>query len=261
MNLCILDSSDEIQVLLASDRRAVHILGVLGKKQGDSLKAASPDGQLGTARIVSIDSDRIVLHFRAEMPAPSLYPVHILLGAVRPIQAARIVRDLTALGVASIWFFPAELGEKSYLQSNFYRRREYLAHALEGAEQAGNPRLPQILLFWSRKRLFEALHQENCPMGAKLICHPEAPAGLGSVPFRSETAHTPALQASALPLQPEAVPPVYLAIGTERGWTDTELAEFESEGFVRCSLGSRILRTETAAIASVSVLLSRMGVL
>jgi RsmE family RNA methyltransferase len=254
MNLCILDSSEEIQVLQASDRRAVHILGVLGKTRGDSLKAASLDGMLGTARIVSIDPDKVVVHFYAEMPAPLLYPVHVLLGAVRPIQAARIVRDLTALGVASIWFFPTELGEKSYLQASFYRKKEYLAHAQEGAEQAGNPRRPQMLLFWSRKKLLEALRQQDRPAGLRLICHPDAPAGLGSVPLRPEVVRTAEIQASA-------VPPVYLAIGTERGWTDAELAEFESEGFMRCGLGSRILRTETAAIASVSVLLSRMGAL
>ena len=49
-----------------------------------------------------------------------------------------------------------------------------------------------------------------------------------------------------------------LAIGPEGGWTDEEVATLESKGFARYSLGPRILRTDTAAIALVSVL-SRMS--
>ncbi len=258
MNLCILDSAEEIQFLLVTDRRATHILRVLKKNVGESLKAGSPDGMTGTARIESVGKEQLVLRFSPEVPAPFLYPIHVLLGAVRPIQAARIVRDLTALGVSSIMFFPTELGEKSYLQSNFYREKEYLDHAREGAEQAGNPRLPAISVFLSRKQLLKALH--SVP-GQRFICHPDAPAPLGRIVLKSDADHATAPHVE-LHYNSTAVSSVFhIAIGTERGWTDSELADFEHEGFARCGLGKRILRTETAAIASVSVLLSSIGVL
>ena len=45
--------------------------------------------------------------------------------------------------------------------------------------------------------------------------------------------------------------PVF-AIGPEGGWTDQEVALLEAQGFVRHSLGPRILKTETATIALLS---------
>jgi RsmE family RNA methyltransferase len=44
--------------------------------------------------------------------------------------------------------------------------------------------------------------------------------------------------------------PVTLAVGSERGWTETELSVLLSAGFVAVRLGDRILKTETAAVAA-----------
>ena len=45
-----------------------------------------------------------------------------------------------------------------------------------------------------------------------------------------------------------------LAIGPEGGWTDEEIAAAQTNGFLEASLGTNILRTETAVIASLAVL-------
>jgi RsmE family RNA methyltransferase len=45
-----------------------------------------------------------------------------------------------------------------------------------------------------------------------------------------------------------------LAIGSEGGWTDEEVAMMEAHGFQKMSLGPRILRTDTATIALLSLL-------
>ena len=42
------------------------------------------------------------------------------------------------------------------------------------------------------------------------------------------------------------------AIGPEGGWTEDEVAMIESKGFIRRSLGSRILRTDTATLALIA---------
>jgi RsmE family RNA methyltransferase len=60
---------------------------------------------------------------------------------------------------------------------------------------------------------------------------------------------------------PSLTTPTTLAIGSERGWTVREVNLLASHGFTACYLGDRILKTETAAIAAVSIILSRLGYL
>jgi 16S rRNA (uracil1498-N3)-methyltransferase len=52
---------------------------------------------------------------------------------------------------------------------------------------------------------------------------------------------------------------MWLLIGPEGGWDEVELREMRQEGFLAVTLGPRILRAETAAIAALSVLQSRLG--
>ena len=52
---------------------------------------------------------------------------------------------------------------------------------------------------------------------------------------------------------------ILLAIGPEGGWIDDEVALLEEHGFVRYSLGSRILRTDTATIALLAQLMKEFG--
>ena len=52
---------------------------------------------------------------------------------------------------------------------------------------------------------------------------------------------------------------VCLLIGPEGGFSDSEYDDAEVSGFAAVSLGPRVLRTETAAIAAVTVAESLWG--
>ena len=52
---------------------------------------------------------------------------------------------------------------------------------------------------------------------------------------------------------------VWLLTGPEGGWDDEEVRQALDQGFVAVTLGPRILRAETAAIAAITVLQSRFG--
>jgi len=52
---------------------------------------------------------------------------------------------------------------------------------------------------------------------------------------------------------------VLLSIGPEGGWDEDELRLTREQGYSALSLGSRILRAETAAIAALSIVQSRLG--
>ena len=51
---------------------------------------------------------------------------------------------------------------------------------------------------------------------------------------------------------------VTLAFGPEGGWTESELKSFEEAGWIAASLGSTILRAETAVIAATAIALAEL---
>jgi len=52
-----------------------------------------------------------------------------------------------------------------------------------------------------------------------------------------------------------------VAIGPERGWSARERDLLRARGFELVHLGPRVLRTETACVAAVAVVKSRLGLL
>ena len=52
---------------------------------------------------------------------------------------------------------------------------------------------------------------------------------------------------------------IIAAIGSERGWTAGERKLFEEAGFIRCGMGERIMRTETAVTVAGAIILNSMG--
>jgi RsmE family RNA methyltransferase len=138
-----------------------------------------------------------------------------------------------------------ELGEKSYADSTIFREREFRRPLLEGAEQAGNPRLPAVSVYPSLAECLAAL-----PPPASV----EERWALD--PYRSECRLGGVFGAG------RAIPEsVLLAVGSERGWTDRELDSLAEKGFRFASLGDRILRTETACTAAVVLALAGRGII
>jgi RsmE family RNA methyltransferase len=244
MNMVYLARGESGTLLPPSDRRWKHVRQVLKKTVGDELFAGCEDGTVGKATILKLDDSGLLLGYEPSNTAPSLHPLRILMGFPRPIQAGRILKDLTSLGVSSIWFSLSELGEKSYAESNFFKNGEFQAHLVEGAEQSGNPLLPEIKTFWSVPRALSALEsaENGARAGARIIMHPDGDT----------------LSISKLS---DLACPVTVAIGSERGWTAGEIGLFRDHGFIPARMGERILKTETAALAAASILLARMGAL
>ena len=251
MNLLILEPGEAGQPLPRADRRYQHVTRILRKKAGDSLSAGLSDGSIGVARIDMLDAESMSLSFEKTGEAPPLHPVRVLMGFPRPIQSGRILKDLTSLGVERVWFALSDLGEKSYAESDFFRKGEFALPLSEGAEQAGNPRLPEVRMFWSLDRAIDAADGERAAAGEGA-----APGGSASRVFF----HPGAGAARFGDMGPFAAP-LWLAIGSERGWTPRETALLEARGFARASLGSRILKSETAAAAAVTLALNALRLL
>jgi 16S rRNA (uracil1498-N3)-methyltransferase len=243
LNILILEEAEVGATIPRADRRWEHIQKVLKKGPGDRLDAGIADGPLGSATVRSLSDKALVLDFEAEREAPPLAPIRLLLGFPRPIQAARILKDLTSLGVAEIRLMGTELGEKSYAQSSIFKNKDFRGSLIEGAEQAGNPRLPIVLTHWSLAACLKAIEADvasGVASGGRIFLHP-----YGQPERMSEGVGLTA--------------PLTLAIGSERGWTETELELLRSSGFVARGLGDRILKTETAALAATVLALAALG--
>ena len=268
MNLLILEDGESGTTIGRNDRRYEHVKKVLKKHAGDEVEAGiatdSPfgpaPGSIGIAHIDSLDEGGMRLAYRPVREAEPLPPLRLILGFPRPIQANRIFKDLTSLGLAELVLTGTELGEKSYLESDFFRAREYRRPLLEGAEQAANPRIARVSQHWSLRQCLDSLDAANKDSmgpsepswteGLRIVLHPDRQARPLSMALARQGAEAnPILR------------PVTLAIGSERGWTEQELVMLLNNGFEPCSLGSRILKTETACAAAISLALASMSLL
>jgi len=72
----------------------------------------------------------------------------------------------------------------------------------------------------------------------------------------AERSNGPSL--ATMPLPQDHRHPIVLLVGPEGGWTADEQRLAQEQGFLLLTLGPRILRAETAAIATLSILQSRL---
>lgn len=248
MNICLFEQDEISKPLKADDPRAVHIKKILRKEAGDTFSAGIIEGPAGTATITNIgsqaqDAGDIVFTFEPQSDGKPLFPLHMIIGFPRPIQLKRLLRDMAALGVQSVRLCGTELGEKSYLKASLSDPKEIYKMLLDGTVQAGSTHVPKPYVYPSLAACLDALDEEAA---LKLA--------LDNVEPKSSLR-------AFLDKNPPKDKAVIAAIGSERGWSPSERNLLESRGYIRLGMGSRIMRTETAATVSASLILSAMEAL
>lgn len=212
--------------------RAEHLRTFLHAHPGQRIKAGQLNGPIGTAEILDVTRECVVL--RPDCREPSLQPwFDLVLAVPRPRAMKRLWAQLAAMGAGQIWLVNAAKVEKSYFSSHCLREEEYRPLLIDGLMQAGTTPLPAVEILQRLSAL-----PEHLPADApRLLAHPGAIA-------------RPNLSACGARCRP------VLAIGPDGGWTDDECAFFFANGFSPFSLGGRPLRTDTACIALIAVLQS-----
>jgi 16S rRNA (uracil1498-N3)-methyltransferase len=223
------------EVALTKDQ-ANYLLNVLRMKAGDSLLVFNGlDGEW-RASVASADRKRATLAI-LEQARPQPEPSRITL-AFAPLKQARLdylVQKAVEMGAGRL--IPVRTQRTQVEVKNADRLR---ANIIEAAEQCGVLSVPELMMETKLPRLPEAI-------GASV-----------HVVFCDEMAEV-ADPAAALATAPTNAPVVVL-IGPEGGFTDEERALIGGwPNAIPISLGPRILRADTAAIAALAAVQIAIG--
>lgn len=238
MNIILFYPSEVELPLPRSDPRARHLLDVLHRRPGDQFDAGLIDGPRGKGTLVAIHEETLTFSFTWSQQPPPLVPLNLIIGLPRPQTARDILREATALGVASLHFVRTEKGEPGYATSSLWKTDAWRQCLVTGAAQAFCTRLPRVTCGES--------------LATALTGRPAGEVRLALDNYEAPTA----LSACHLPLDGKSVT---LALGSERGWSAAERGLLRENGFIFAHLGERVLRTETACIVAVALLRTKLG--
>ncbi len=235
MNIILFEKEECIDdFVVLNDHRAKHIVKVLHRKNGESLRVGEINGNSGTGRIVSIETKYpfvVKLAVILSDPPDFLPGIDLLLALPRPIMLKRILSQVTALGVGTIFLINANRVEKSFWDSGILSEAEYHPHLIHGLEQAVDTRLPKIEIHpHFRPFVEEYLPSLSKEYDSLIVAHPHGEHSL------SESLSTNSGR-------------VLYGIGPEGGWVDFEIEKFKDAGLRAFTIGKRILKVDTAVVS------------
>lgn len=219
-----------------------HLLTVLRLNIGETLQIFNGEGGAYLAVLKSIQRKHAIVELGEWIADEVESPLSIHLGQAisRGERMDYSVQKSVELGVTEI---TPLFAERCGVQLNKERQGNRLHHwqkiAISAAEQSGRCRVPIVN---PPQNLIDFL-ASTTRIG--FICTPKA----GSRDLRCETMAT----------LPDKLSAVTVLIGPEGGFSPQEIQQAERAGFHTLSLGSRILRTETAAVVAISLLQHRWG--
>ena len=219
--------------------RARYLGRVLRLRDGDTLSVFNGDDGEFQATLTKISKDSAVVHVVSSIETSTESPlkVHLVQGISRGERMDFVVQKATELGVKRISPVLTEYGMVKLKGDRAAKRRDHWQSVAESAcEQSGRIRPPLIDAVVALNSWFGARPEES---GTDLVLRPGAINSLASIP-------TPATK-------------LCLLIGPEGGLSDSEYDDAHVAGFQPVTLGPRILRTETAAVAAISIAQSLWG--
>jgi len=212
---------------------AHHLVNVLRLHLGDTLILCDGCGMDYNAYIHEIYKNpvKVIFHVKDQQPSLSEMPIKITLfqGYPKGDKLDWIIEKCVELGVCEIQ--PVITEHSLVKQGDFTRKLERLSKiAMSAAAQSMRSTIPII----HKPDAFNALTQFN-------------PTDLHIMAYEGEKTVTLRSALHAVP-----VSDVSLWVGPEGGFSQAELHALVNINAVPFSLGPRILRTETAALAAIS---------
>ena len=217
---------------------ARHASQVLRLKTGDEVTVFDGIGRRACAEIRSISRDRVVLELGEFLQSPPPLPAITLAQAIpKGKNMDLIVQKSAELGIAAIQPLVTRF---TVVQPGEGKSEKWRRNALEACKQCGQDTLPEIAEPIAFDRWIQK--QAGTP-GLKII----ASLTSGAVSLRKILKDHPSTTRATL------------LVGPEGDFSPAETAAALVAGFIPISLGSIILRVETATFFGLSVLRYEFG--
>ncbi len=229
---------DEATATIAG-AQAEHMARVLRAQPGVEVDVVA-GGRVFHAEVVAVTPDEVRFNLLAELEADPALPLSMVLSIYKFDHMEWAIEKATELGVAAIHPVIARRTEKHLGLAAGKRVERWRRIAHEAAQQSRRSDVPLIA---DPVSLSQRVRTEAG--GVRIVLAEQE---------RSTTLRN--LVEGSLGAADNELPEFEIAIGPEGGWAPEEAALFDSNGWRAASLGPRILRAETAAIAALSVVAS-----
>lgn len=223
-------NNDRTEAALTGEQ-ATHLARVLRAQVGQIFDVVA-DGFLHRAEVKSVRDDEVVFTLHEEHEAESSLPVHLLMAVFKFDHMEWGIEKATELGAERITPVLARRTEKHLAQAAAKRVERWRRITREASQQSRRTDVPAMDDPATLKQLLPTVDAD-----VKLLL--------------AETEQENTIRAALEAAAPNAS--IALAIGPEGGWTADEMQLFKDSGWQHVTLGPRILRAETAAIAGLAI--------
>ena len=234
----IADTWTETIASLTGDQ-AVHLARVLRAEPGQVFDVLA-GGFLRRGEVTRVSEQAVVFALGEELEADAALPVHLLLGVIKFDHYEWGLEKATELGAARITPVLARRTEKHLALASAKRMERWRRIVREASQQSRRSDLPEVD---EPQSLRAALASVAAPHKV-LLAETEEDNTLASALQRLRAHEGP---------DPEVNRELALAVGPEGGWAPDEIEMFTSRGWEAVTLGPRILRAETAALAGLAI--------
>jgi 16S rRNA (uracil1498-N3)-methyltransferase len=219
--------------------QAEHLARVLRAEPGMEADVVA-GGRVFHAQVATVAANEVRFNLISEVEADPALPVTLVISVYKFDRMEWAIEKATELGVAAIAPVIARRSDKHLVLAAPKRAERWRRIAQEAAQQARRSEVPII---HQPVSLSERLRSLGVGTGIVLA-------------EQERTTTLAAIMKDALAAARTEMPVLEIAIGPEGGWAPEEEALFDANGWRAASLGPRILRAETAAIAALAVVAS-----
>ncbi|MGV3010788.1 16S rRNA (uracil(1498)-N(3))-methyltransferase [Streptococcus thoraltensis] len=224
--------------IIITDKDTVkHMFNVMRLTEGDEVVLVFEDGVKRLAKV--LDALEHSFELVEEWLEDTELPVRVTIASGFPKgdKLELITQKATELGASAIWAFPADWSVVKWDGKKLAKKEDKLAKiALGAAEQSKRNRVPEVRLFDAKKDFLGCLGEFD-----KIFIAYEESAKAGEMAVLARELKNMEKDTKLL-----------FVFGPEGGISPREVEALEAEGALKCGLGPRIMRTETAPLYALS---------